>query len=202
MEEIKIKAELRKSTGKGTARKLRKTGKIPAVLYGKDIEPMPISVGERDWFNLSRHVRRNVILTMEIGDNGGVSTRPVMVKDVQSNVVGEGALHIDFLQVSMERTIEIEIPIVFTGKPKGLLKDGFIEQHMRSIMVECLPSQIPEAVEVDITNLDVGDSLHVSDISMPGIRLLEHPDVAIVTVTPPETEAAAPSEMEEETKEE
>lgn len=203
MEEILLKAETRKGTGKGFARKFRKDGKIPAILYGRDVESVPINISAREWETLMRRVRKNVILTMEIHSDKGVENRPVMIKKVDTGYLGDDVNHIDFLQVSMERTIEIEIPIHLTGTAKGVINSGIVEQHLRSIMVECLPTQIPEQIEVDVTKLDIGDSIHVSDISLSGVKLLEHKDVAVVTVIPPESEEkpVAVEEVEAEKKE-
>lgn len=203
MEEILLKAETRKGTGKGIARKLRNEGKIPAILYGRDVEAVPIMISAREWETLMRRVRKNVILTIELHGDKGVEKRPVMIKKVDSGYLGDDINHIDFLQVSMERTIEIEIPIHLTGTAKGIVSNGIVEQHLRSIMVECLPTQIPEQIALDVTNLDIGDSIHVSDISLPGVKLLEHMDVAVVTVIPPESEEkpVAVEEVEAEKKE-
>jgi large subunit ribosomal protein L25 len=203
MEEILLRAETRKGTGKGFARKLRREGNIPAVLYGRDVETVPIKISEKEWVTLMRRVRRNVILTMELHGDKGVESRPVMIKKIDTGFLGDDINHIDFLQVSMERTIEIEIPIHLTGLAKGVTDNGIVEQHLRSIMVECLPTQIPEQIEIDVTNLDIGDSIHVSDISLSGVKLLEHMDVAVVTVIPPELEEkpVAVEELEAEKKE-
>lgn len=188
MEETLLRAEARKGTGKGVSRKLRSEGSIPAVLYGRDVEPVPIKVSAREWVTLMRHAKRNVIINMELQGDKGVENRPVMVKEIQRNHLGDDILHIDFLQVSMERVVEVEIPIQLTGTAKGVINDGIVEQHLHTIRVECLPTRIPEQIELDVSNLDIGDSIHISDISMPGIRLLEGMDVAVVTVIPPETE--------------
>ena len=203
MEEILLKAETRKGTGKGIARKLRGDGEVPAILYGRDVESVPIKISAREWEKLMRRVRKNVILTMELHSDTGVEKRPVMIKKVDSGYLGDDVNHIDFLQISMERTVEVEIPIHLTGTAKGIIDNGIVEQHLRSIMVECLPTQIPEQIELDVTNLDIGDSIHVSDISLSGVKLLEHMDVAVVTVIPPESEEkpVAVEEVEAEKKE-
>jgi len=203
MEEILLKAETRKGTGKGIARKLRRDGEVPAILYGRDVESVPIKISAREWETLMRRVRKNVILTMELHSDKGVEKRPVMIKQVDTGYLGDDVNHIDFLQISMERTVEVEIPIHLTGTAKGVINNGIVEQHLRSIMVECLPTQIPEQIELDVTNLDIGDSIHVSDISLSGVKLLEHMDVAVVTVIPPESEEkpVAVEEVEAEKKE-
>lgn len=204
MEEILLRAEKRKGTGKGVTRKLRREGNIPAVLYGRGIESVPIKISAKEWDSLMRRVRKNVILTMELHGDTGKENRPVMIKYIQPGFLGDDVSHIDFLQVSMERTIEIEIPIHLTGTAKGVINNGIVEQHLRSIMVECLPTQIPEQIELDVTNLEIGDSIHVRDISLSGVKLLENMDVAVVTVIPPEAEEkpVAVEEMEAEKKEE
>ena len=204
MEKILLRAETRKGTGKGFARKLRREGEIPAVLYGRDVESVPIKISAKEWETLMRRVRKNVILTLELQGDKGVESRPVMIKKVDRGFLGDDVNHIDFLQVSMERTVEIEIPIHLTGTAKGVIDNGIVEQHLRSIKVECLPTQIPEQIEIDVTNLDIGDSIHVSDISLSGVKLLEHMDVAVVTVIPPEAEEkpVAVEELEAEKKEE
>jgi large subunit ribosomal protein L25 len=206
MEEILLRAEARKGTGKGVARKLRKEGSIPAVLYGQGVESVPIKISAKEWDTLMRRVRKNVILTMELHGDAGTENRPVMIKNIQPGYLGDDVCHIDFLQVSMERIIEIEIPIHLTGTAKGVTDGGIVEQHLRSIMVECLPTQIPEQIEIDVTDLDIGDSIHVNDISLAGVKLLEHTDVAVVTIIHPEAEekpvAVEEIEPEKEKKEE
>ena len=203
MEQVFIQAEKRNDTGKSIARKLRKAGRIPAVLYGREVEPLSISVSAREWSVLGRHVKRNAILDMELTDAGKAEHRPVMIKEVQREFVGDRVLHIDFLQVSMTRMIEVEIPVHLKGEAKGIAKDGIVEQHLRSIKIECLPTQIPEVLEIDVTDLDIGDSFHVSQISLPGVKVLEGADVAIVTVAhggveekPAEAETGAEAEAE------
>ena len=133
-------------------------------------------------------MKRNVILNMELHGDNDVESRPVMVKEIQRGFLGEKVLHIDFLQVSMERLIGVEIPIHLKGKAKGEVNGGIIEMHLRSVRVECLPTQIPEEIAVDISDLEIGDSFHLSEISIPGVKLLEGSGVAILTVIPPVAE--------------
>lgn len=190
MEQVLIKADKRNSKGKGVVRKLRAAGRIPGVLYGTHVEPVSITVSARDWENITRHMKRNVIFDMEISDGAAIDKRPVMVKEVQRDGLGVNVLHIDFFQVSMEETVEVEVPIHLKGKAKGEVLGGIIDVHLRSIRVECLPSQIPEELTLDITELDIGDSIHVSDLSLPGVKLVEHGDIAILSIIPPTVEKA------------
>lgn len=209
MEQVLIKADTRNVKGKGIARKLRREGRIPAVLYGRSVEPVSITVSSRDWEKISRRMKKNVILDMEISGGQGVENRPVMVKEVQKDGLGTNVLHIDFLQVSMERIVEVEVPIHLKGKSKGEILGGIIDIHLRSIKVECLPAQIPEEIVIDVTDLEIGDSVHVEDISLPGVKLVEHGDIAILSLIPPtveekkvEEEAAEVAETKEKEKEE
>jgi len=205
MDQMFIQAETRKDKGKSTARKLRKRGKDPG-------HPLRQRCGAPSYYGFSEGVERPRQAREEKCHTGygaygrrDAEHRPVMIKEVQREVVGEQVLHIDFLQVSMTRMIEVEIPIHLIGESKGVLKEGIVEQHLRSIRVECLPTQIPEVLEIDVTDLDIGDSFHVSQISMPGVKLLEGSDVAIVTIAhggAEETPAAAEVEAEAEKKEE
>ena len=210
MDQVLIRADKRDVKGKSIARKLRRDGKIPAVVYGQGLDAVPITILSRDWERLGRQTRRNAIFNMELHSGQNVESRPVMVKEVQKGFLGGKVLHIDFFQVSMEKTVEVEIPIHLTGKSKGEINGGIVEMHLRSVRVECLPTQIPEQITVDITNLEIGDTFHVNEISIPGVKLLEGADVAIMTIIPPTAEeklaaeeaAAEAVEGKEEKKEE
>ncbi|MCX8109803.1 MAG: 50S ribosomal protein L25 [Syntrophorhabdaceae bacterium] len=194
MEEMFIKADIRKGSGKSITRKLRNQGNIPAIIYGRDIETQMLSVSVREWKRLSKYLKRNTILRMQIKKNGDTKEMPVMVKEIQHHPYKDNILHIDFLHVSMERKIEVEVPVHLVGQAKGLINNGIVEQHLRTIVVECMPGQIPDRIDVDVTDLDIGDSIHISDISYPGLRFLENPEIAIVTVIPPESEEKAVTE--------
>ena len=188
MAQVSIKADTRSATGKGVVRKFRKDGLIPAVVYGRGLDPVAITISARDWEKLGRHTKRNVIFDMELHGGAKVENRPVMVKEIQRGSLGEKILHIDFLQVNMERTVEVEVPIHVTGKSKGEVLGGIVEMHLRSMKLECLPTQIPEEITVDISELEIGDSFHVSDVSIAGVKFLEGSDVAILTIIPPSVE--------------
>jgi large subunit ribosomal protein L25 len=191
MEEIRIKAETRNGRGKGPARKMRREGGIPAILYGRDVEPVALSIASKDWRLLEMHMRSNAVIKMDLTDNAKVQERPVMIKHVARRPVDHAILHIDFLQVSMERAVQVEVPIHLVGNPVGVVNGGVVDQHLRAAMIESLPGQIPEKIEVDISGLDIGDAIHISEISIPGVKLLDPPDVAVVGVIPPAAEEKA-----------
>ncbi len=188
MEELRITAQRRMETGKEAARKLRRQGAIPGILYGRDVEPVSLLIAGKDWRTLATHARSNAVIKMELKVDEKVEERPVMVKSVQRAPVDHAVLHIDFLQVSMERAVQVEVPIHLMGQPVGTVKGGVVEQHLRTAMIESLPGQIPERIDIDISHLDIGDSIHVREISLPGVKLLDPPDVAVVGVTPPQAE--------------
>lgn len=196
MEEIRIKAETRTERGKGPARKLRRQGTIPAILYGRDVQPVALTISSKDWRRLATHARSNAVIKMELTEGGSAQERPVMIKNVQKGPVDQKVLHVDFLQISMERAVQVEVPIHLVGTAAGVVNGGVVEQHLRTVMIESLPGQIPERIDVDISALEIGDSIHVREISMPGVKLLDPPEVAVVGITPPEAEekveAAAP----------
>ncbi len=204
MEEFFIRADIRKEKGKSKAKSTRRQGGIPCVLYGRGLESLGITISLKEWEKLRKSIKRNAILKMELHNDGGVEERPVMIKNIQRGIIKDEVLHIDFLQVSMERKLEVEIPIYLTGEAAGVKNNGIVEQHLRTIMVECLPSMIPERIDLDVTKLEIGDSIHANEISIPGVKILEHLDVAIVTVIPPsgEEKAAASEAAEVEKKEE
>jgi large subunit ribosomal protein L25 len=207
MEEIRIRAETRSGRGKGPARRMRREGAIPAILYGRDVEPLALSISSKDWRLLEAHMRSNAVIKMEVSDNKKVQERPVMIKNVARRPVDHSVLHVDFLQVSMERVVQVEVPIRLIGTPVGVVKGGVVDQHLRTVMIESLPGQIPERIDIDVSNLDIGDSIHIREISLPGVKLLDPPDVAVVGVTPPEAEekveeVAAPVTEEAPVKEE
>lgn len=204
MEEIRIKAEVRSGRGKGPARQMRREGGIPAILYGRDVEPVALSISAKDWRLLEMHMRSNAVIKMELTESGKTQERPVMIKKVQKRPVDYSIVHIDFLQVSMERVVQVEVPIHLVGNPVGVVNGGVVDQHLRTVMVESLPGQIPERIDVDISGLDIGDAIHIKEISIPGVKLLDAPDVAVVGVTPPEAEeaVAAPAAEEGAAKEE
>lgn len=187
MEKLTVKAEKRDQGSKSIVKKLRKEGHIPAVLYGRDIEPIAISVGAKEWGRLMKNTKKSSILEMELAAGDATEMKPVMVKEVQRAFPQGNVIHIDFLQVSMERLIEVEIPVHLTGEAKGEKEGGLVEQHLRAVKVECLPTQIPEAIVIDITRLEIGDSIHVNEIALPGVKLLESSDIAVVTLIPPDS---------------
>ncbi len=199
MIQINLDAQVRTQGGKGVARKLRKDGKIPGVLYGPKMDPVSLSVSAHE-FNkvLIRAEGEQVIFTIRLdGDE-----KLALIKEMQRHPVNDSVRHIDFYAISVEDKVEVEVPIKPIGKAKGVeLNAGVLEMIQRTVTIKCLPLAIPKEIEVDISDLDVGDALHVSDLSaMEGIEFTEAPDTTLITVvggTVQAEEEAEEAEIEE-----
>mgnify|MGYP000288226014 CR=1 FL=1 len=195
MERFQLEAEARKKTGKGVARKIRREGKIPGVVYGRERSPQPLIV---DPLKLKGKLDANAIVDLTIKSSESEdTTETVMIKDYQRHVIKNELLHVDFHHISMDETITVTIPIETVGKAYGVQEGGVLQQLMREVEIECLPTDIPESFELDITDLDVGDSLQVSDLNVgEKIELVSSLEDVIVTVVTPSEEIT--EEVEEE----
>jgi len=190
MDRIKIKVEKREVTGKEAVKKMRKQGYVPAVVYGEDINTVLTvdTAGLRILQDI--HYSESAVLDMEIAGETKVKSIPVLVKDVQFHPLTERVIHVDFLKVSLKEKIKVHIPIVLTGEAKQVKEEsGTLEQILRELEVEGLPLDIPENIEVDISELTIGHSLHVSNLALPA--------GVVITTDPEETVATALAKVEE-----
>jgi large subunit ribosomal protein L25 len=197
---IELKTKTRTTTGNGPARRLRVLGHIPAVLYGPQTEPVLLSVNKSD---LEQVFKKGgigqVILNLVIQTNGDTTTRPAMIKELQTHPVSRNFIHVDFYEIKMDQKITAKIPVITTGKAKGIELGGMLQIIRRELEVECLPLAVPESIEIDISDLDIGDSIHVRDIKLEGeIEFLEEDDYTVVTVLSPKLEEEPEEEAEEE----
>ncbi len=196
MDKLVIKAKTRVATGKGAARKLRRQGMVPAILYGPSIEPMPLVVSSQALEKILRLGKTTSFLDLEIEDNSPHRTK-VIIKDMNIHPVTEKLLHIDFYEISMDKEITVEVPVVLVGKSKDLERRGILEQNKRVLTISCLPHLVPECIEIDVSKLDAGDSIYVKDISLKeGIRIIENPQIPVVTVILTEAEKEEGEEKE------
>ena len=168
MEFVDLKVERRTATGKGVARKLRRQGQIPAVLYGEG-DSIPLMADPKSLLRaLGTEAGSNVILNLTVVD-GQEHTRKAMVKEVQVDPVTGMILHADLLAISMERLIEVGVPVELVGVAIGVKeKGGIVNQILRELVVRCLPGAIPDKIVIDVSPLDIGDVLHVTDLPIPG----------------------------------
>ena len=194
--QVKLKAERRSDTGRAAARKLKSRGIIPAVVYGGKDKPQALQVSARDVNAMLSHASgENILVELEIEGE----TRTALVQEVQHAPVGSNVLHIDFHAVSMDETLEAEVPLEASGMANGVKNfGGLLEQSLRTLTVECLPRDLPDKITVDVTNLNIGDSIHVRDIQMPqGVVAKHQPDLTAFSVVAPAVEeepAAAATE--------
>jgi large subunit ribosomal protein L25 len=199
MERIEIEAVARPEVGKGPSRALRRKGLIPAVIYGPKMQNAEhIAVDPRAIIRIL-HSGENVLVDLKIRDNDSERSHLVMLKAYDVHPVKEQIRHADFLEISLEEAIRVEVPLVFTGKPVGVERGGILSPQLRTLEISCLPEKIPHEIEVDCSALDIGDTLHVSDLKLPPyIEVVEDPDTAVVTVAgvEMEEEEAAPEEEE------
>jgi large subunit ribosomal protein L25 len=181
--EQKLTAEERQGTGKGVARKLRADGRVPGILYGRNTDPVPISVDSRDLFHvLHTEAGSNVLVDLEVGG----SEHLVMPWEVQQDHIHNRFVHVDFLALSRDQTIAVDVPVQQVGEAPGVQQGGVVDHHLFELHVECLPQDVPDAIEADVSSLELNDNLHVSDLVPPtGVTILTDPEELVLAVVIP-----------------
>jgi large subunit ribosomal protein L25 len=201
MKEIVLKARHREKGGKEYAKKLRRGGFIPAVLYGPETPVLTLEIETKSFQALLRGgLGENVIVTLLL-DEKEDGQRKVLIREIQRDPVKGDILHVDFHQISLTKKLTIEVPIHLVGTPEGVNEGGILQHVLRELEVECLPTAIPEKIEVDVSSLKIGDSFHVADLKVENAEILSDPKSSVVTVVPPtvfkEPEVAAAVTEEE-----
>jgi len=197
MKVVEVEATKREKTGKQVAKKLRREGLLPAVIYGGGRpEATHIAIPAKEVRRLKHH---HGLIKVKLGDE----EKMCILKDIQYNWLGDVPIHVDFQEVTFGETIEVVVELEFVGTPVGVSEEGgVLEILKREVAIETLPRAIPEKIVVDISNLHAGDALHVGDLPLPeGAKLVDSPEETVVVVTEPE-EAAGEEEASEETGEE
>ncbi len=189
---IPLAGSRRDRLGKGGARKARAAGQIPAVLYGHGETPIAVAVKTRDFeVALHRHEGGNPIVNLAL--DGGEYT--ALIRDVQYDPITRGILHLDFQHISLTETVEVSVALHFTGIATGVKDGGGILEHiMREVEVRCLPTAIPPSISVDVSHLNIGDSVHVRDLSVPNVVILTDSGATVATVVPPTVMEEKPAE--------
>ncbi len=197
-----MNVSVRHKTGKEIAKKLRRQGVIPAIIYGPGSEPIPLAVKANELKKvLYRYRGEQILFNLNLEDNGSSIQKMALVKELQYHPVTDEILHVDFYEISMEREVEVEVPIEVVGKAKGVERGGHLQLLLHTMTVSCLPGAIPDKIQVDVTDLDIGDAIHVRDLTPPeGVRYLDSPDEPVVTILAPEEEETAEEETEETTE--
>jgi large subunit ribosomal protein L25 len=198
--EQRLVAETREGTGKGAARKLRAAGRVPAILYGHGMEPLALSVDSRELFHLL-HTGAGANVLVDLVVDG--TEHLALPRDVQRDHIKGRFVHIDFLAVRRDEKIHVTIPLRIMGESPGVKAGGVLEHHLWELNVECLATDVPEAIDVDVSELEIGSGVRVADLKAPsGVTILTNPEDSVVAVTQPqmaveeEEEAAEAAEGE------
>ncbi|MFC1594049.1 50S ribosomal protein L25 [Candidatus Omnitrophota bacterium] len=189
MEEIILEVQQREEVGKNKVNAMRKTGFIPAIVYGEGKKAVAVKVNRSMFIHLlhSQH-SENIIINLKIEDESKKQKgATVIVKEMQHDPVTDDILHIDFNQISMTKEITVKVPILAKGEPIGVKQeDGSLEHNIWELEVECLPTQIPENIEVNVSELNIGDSIQVKDLTIPpGVKVKQELEAVVLSVIPP-----------------
>jgi large subunit ribosomal protein L25 len=197
MDQPVLAAQVRKSKGKGAARRLRRDNKVPAIFYGPKTEPVMLAVDYPELNRILKHSSGdNVIIDLQFQSDQGAETRKVMLKELLLDPIKDTCLHADFYEISMDKEITVNIPIRLINTPEGVTLGGVLQHIRRELTISCLPSNLVDFFELDVESLQIGDSLHIRDIEIPeGITSLDEDHLTVAIV-------AAPTVQEEEEEEE
>jgi large subunit ribosomal protein L25 len=192
----------REGKGKEYCRKLRREGKVPAVIYGHGFEPMPVSLVEKEFRALLRRERGiHGLLSLRVEGDG---EHMVLIKEIQKDPIKDHLLHVDFQRVKADEAISAVVPLKLVGEPRGVRVGGLLQHFLYEVQIQCLPKDLPDEIVVDISRLNVKESLRVGDLPrLEGIRYLNSPEEVVVSITPKRVRAGvrAVVELEEETEE-
>lgn len=197
-DQISLSVDVRAASGKKVAKRLRYSGQLPAVVYGEGAASVACSVDYRALSDLLKAHGRNAIISLSAGD----ANQSTIIKDIQYHPVRGEMLHVDFHRIDLKRKIVVDVPIHATGSAVGVrIGEGILEQMLHDLEVECLPTEIPDHIEIDVSDLEIGDSLHVSDIVLSGddLSIVTDDDRTVFAVAAP---AVVVEEGEEEEDEE
>jgi len=196
--QVKLSARPRPESGRNAVKQVRARGSVPAVIYGSRTAPANLEVPLRDLETILAHaVGENILVDLEIEDDGKGGARLALINEIQHHPVNQTVLHVDFKAVSVNETLVAEVVIESLGEAAGVkLGGGLLEQSLRSIEVECLPKDLPEKISVDVSALELGQSLHVRDLpKIAGVTYTADEDLTVFLVSEPKTtEEVAPAE--------
>jgi len=184
MAEVSLEVATREGTGTGVARKLRQKGQVPGVVYGGHRDPVAITVDRKavtDLIQKSDHGVRSIFLLKLTGTD---QQRHAMIKEMQIDPISRKLMHIDFIRVVMDEVVRVTVPVRLNGTAIGLKEGGLLDWQVRDLHVECLPGQIPDSVEVEVSNLAIHDYIRISDLKLPqDLKVLDDPERVVVGVT-------------------
>ena len=200
METLEIQANARSAGGKNHARRLRRSGKIPAVLYGPKTQAVALELDKKDFSTRVALLEGSHLVRLK-SSVPALAEKVALVKEMQFHPISGDVTHADLYEVDLAAKIQVQVPLRFVGKAAGVTRGGILQPIVREVEVECLPMDIPGFFNVDVSALDIGDSIHVEEIQMPAdVTLVFESNFAVVTVVTPTVEeapvAAAPAEGE------
>lgn len=201
MEELFLDAQLRIEIGRGKVKDLRDQGFIPAVIYGIEKDSQAVKISHKQLFELlHQHRLENLVVSLKIKDDKKQKSHACLIKEVQYDPVKGDIIHVDFNEISLTKAIKVNVPLVAKGEPIGVKQEGGSLEHiMWEVEVECLPTQIPKEITVDVSALKIGNSIHIKDITFPPeVKVLAEPEAVVMSVAAPikEEVVAAPAEGE------
>lgn len=181
MSEILVNGNKRTLSTNGAVNQLRRDGNVPGIFYMKGVEPIPVYVSEKALkpivFTSETH-----IINLKVGDGEEYKS---ILKNVQFDPVTDRVVHFDLLGISADQEIQIDVPIMFEGQAKGVKEGGIVQQTLHKVTVSCLPANIPQHITINVSDLALGDSVHVRDLAIENVRFLQNPEVIIVSVVVP-----------------
>ena len=184
MATVSLSANSRDGKGKGAARSLRSQGQVPAVIYGHGRDPQPLALNARDLDKLLSHIQaESTVIEVTVGGH----TAKTLIREIQRHPIKRQILHVDFQALVAGEKVTVSIPIVLQGIPEGVrLEGGVLDQTLREIEIEVDPSNIPDHIEYDVTNMVIGDSVHVSDLKVPeGVEVQDDPETSVAVLAAP-----------------
>ncbi len=192
MEIIKLSATSRPDSGKSPSSRLRRTGQIPAVCYGKGLNAFSVAVAPKELLQVLKSPHgKNSVIELSVKD---AQTYTVMVRDYGYHPISRELLHADFLQVKLDQPVDVEVPVNCTGKAKGAVSGGILQQIFRNLPIRCLPEKIPVHVDIDITELDLGDTVKAGQVKLPeGVKVRLPEEQTVVVIAIPEKGEEAPA---------
>ena len=189
MERPVLTAEIREGVGKEKAKKLRAKGLIPAIFYGPKSQTISLVIDSKELAKaLQTEAGENVLIDLDIRKGAQSDRKVVMLKDIQIDPLQRKTLHTDFYEVAMDEMVIVEVPVHLMGKPEGTKVGGILEQVRRVIQIQCFPADIPKSIDVDVSPLKIGDSIHVQDIKVEKAKIISDTNFTIATVVPPVVE--------------
>jgi len=189
-----LAVEVRETSGKGAARKLRAAGRAPGVLYGHGIDPVPLTFDPIALDILLRKSEAGINTLIDLEGGASVAGKTVLVKELQRHPLRNNVLHADLFAINVSETISVSVPIHLIGTPKGVsLEGGLLDHALRELELDCLPRAIPDSIDVDVTWMEIGDALHVSDLVLPpDVELRSDPSQSVASVVAPTVEEVEP----------